>query len=191
MKYASCALLLLTATIVMASPNWGGTMTVHFTGVGGPSYDGLYTYPYYGTLDGQPETFMCITDEFTIHPGETWQVQAIGPNGAGGLTADAWLFLQARQNHDPLINAAAWWIFDNEYVGIPTGQPAANLVPWVDAANGHVNDRLTGVAVLIPDNWTSTTEPQWFMTSTPEPSSLLLGGSGLLLGASVLRRKLR
>jgi hypothetical protein len=126
---------LIVAWSFVTRPATATNVTMQFNGNGGYSYN-YPTYPYYLTVNGSPETLMCISYNEHIVYGETWEANVMsldayavfsgmGYQGAGEL---GWLFLQAASDggSNPLHYAEAWYI--NE--GVPTPDPSPAMNAW-------------------------------------------------------------
>lgn len=170
-----------------------------FNGTGSNSYEGISSYPYSFTVDGTPNVaLMCVSFNEHITGGETWQATKYTVAGYGELIntplADelAYLYTAAVSDHgkDSSINAAAWFL--NE------ASPAnnnANIQDWVLKAEMAPAGSYSGISVYVPvrdgsQSWTDGL-PQTFYggTPTPEPSSLMLLGSGIVGLAGLLRKR--
>lgn len=169
--------------------------------------------PYQLTLDGSTSVnLFCLDDFRTIHVGETWNVNI--NNGSDYLSSnkhsddflyeeEAYIYseLGASNGHghtytDTDVQEALWNIFDDH----------ANTNQYADALESaaynfsYTSSFLSGFDFYIPtqgghegDDWNDNL-PQEMIgsadpTPAPEPSSLLLMGSGLAGLAGLVRRK--
>ena len=169
---------------------------VRFADLGGQSQNGVYTYPYYLTINNGPETAMICDDYLhTSNVGDTWQANLtnlgtgdLSNTRFGNLTAyqeAGFLLMQingSNQNEWGNINFAVWKIFDpNVDMG---GTPSGSLGPdyWYNLAltTDVSNMDFSGVEIVTPTNAQDQNGDQEFMYLTPEPGTLMLIGSGLI-----------
>lgn len=185
-------ILLLLAILTLSLAASATTVDMQFNGAAGGSYNGVYTYPYNVSVDGQNQLLMCVGYNEHIVDGETWQatVESIVSTHDQQL---AWLFLQAGQNSDfgvkADINAAAWFL--NE--GTPQLDEGAQF--WYNEAlsQDFTDGEFQGVVKYVPidgtQSWQGET-PQEFLgdASVPEPTTLMMLGTGVLGVAGIVRR---
>jgi hypothetical protein len=204
--------LLVCATAALASAT---QVELQFNGNGSNNYGGIATYPYYFTVtdltDGTaPESalLMCVSFNEHITYGETWDTTKMtvaqygsllpgttingqfftGAQVANGL---AYLYTQAWRDggKNSVINAAAWYL--NEGSPSYTSEIGSLVTKALEAPSGAYNG---GLSVYVPmagsQTWQGET-PQTFFggTPTPEPSSLMLLGSGTIGLAGLLRKR--
>ena len=175
-------IVLFLAILTLSLAASATTVDMQFNGPVGGSYNGVYTYPYDVSVDGQSQLLMCIGYNEHITNGETWQATVESITGLQDEQL-AWLYVQASQTNDSGvqadINAAAWFL--NE--GTPELSDAAKY--WYDQAinQNFTSDEFKNVLKYVPVDGTQSWQgemPQTFLGSTPEPSTLTLFGSSLL-----------
>jgi hypothetical protein len=169
---------------------------VRFAELGGQSQNGLYTYPYYLTIDNGPQIPM-ICDDF-LHQsnvGDTWLANIT--NLASGdlsntrfnnLTAyqeAGFLLMQINDSNQAEwgnINFAVWKIFNPDVAmgDVPPGTLGPDY--WYNMAQttNVSNLDFSGVRIVTPTTRNSEGGDQEFMYLTPEPGTLMLIGSGLI-----------
>ncbi len=179
--------------------------TLTLKGTGSTVVGGVYVYPYNMSFDNSAQTtpMMCINYDDHITMGETWQVtgQKVSTSSSNQLQEDAWLFSQLGGKYsDADVQFAVWDILDPG-VGGNTGldTTALSLVGMAQNAvsGGLTNSFLNQFTILAPvvtnqAGWTDGTPQSFIVKSsavTPEPSSLLLLGTGLCGASLVLMRR--
>ncbi len=186
-----CGLLIVGLLLAVASAS-AGVADMQFNYAVGPSYQGVYSYPYDLTVNGQHEWLMCIGYNEHIINGETWQANVVSVASLNSQQYDAaaWLYLQALADNgaDPSINAAAWYVMEPGALPLTAGAQS-----WFDLATSQVypDGSFANVYLYEPIDGTQSWAgelPQPFLGSTPEPGTLLLIGGGLLVAWS--QRKL-
>lgn len=170
--------------------------------------------PYSMQLNGNPVNLFCMDDFRTVSYGESWQVTVV--NGSNYLTSnthssnfkyeeEAYILSQLgafnQYGHiytNTDIQDALWNIFDSD------SDTTSYTNALVNGAHGasYTDAFLKGFNFYIPvdpdgrdpKNWDGNGIPQEFIgtstSPTPEPSTLVLFGSGLLGLAGAVRRKL-
>ncbi len=195
--------LAVAAGVLSTQASFADTLTLKGTGT--ETAGNAYVYPYYLSYDGASQTpMMCINYNDEITTGEMWQVQGqeVSTSSSVQLQEDAYLFSMTGSNSytDAQIQLAVWYILAPN-----TAQNAGwdnnvemGLVNLAQSqVSGLTNTFLNQYTVLSPvlsnqTGWTDGT-PQSFLVEssavTPEPTSLLLLGTGLCAASLVLMRR--
>ncbi len=202
---ALCALLSSTPKKACADT----FLDMEVTGVQGTAYNGEDVYPYYGTANGIPVTLMCISFTADMDLGETWMAEdAYLPLNAEFEEA-AWLFTDANTAISEGNTAeqiadqwAAWELFSPSAYDSP---PPGTDTQMAAAVAGYASEPASfyqGFVLYVPEPGTQSElgTAQFFLgygnqtpyapDVLPEPSSLMLLGTGLAsLATGLYRRK--
>lgn len=188
----------LLFVLSLTLPSVAAVANMQFTGLPtGNSYFGIASYPYDLSVNGGPNQWMmCLGYNEHITGGETWQatVSSVGSLDVNTHLLDyeaAFLFKLAVADHgsDSDLNAAAWWLFEGSPSLTPGAQFLVTLAQNQTYEQGEFPDVILYTAIPGTENGNLGTA-QNFLSSTPEPGTLVLLGSGMIGAASLLRRKL-
>ncbi len=189
--------------------------TLTLESVGGQSAGGYSVYPYNFSIDGSSNltSLMCINFNLDVTLGESWQVteQSIpmdNSTNSQNLRADAWIFSQMGQTVNGVtytnaeVQYAAWDILDpatssnsafDSTASYLAGQGLLEANNATLLSNGFFSNYDLFVPTQDSTGWTEGTPQSYIVNAaavTPEPSSLLLLGTGLMgTGILLLRRR--
>ena len=182
--------------------------SVTLTGAGPANQGGVYVYPY--TLQIGSNTYAAICDDYSheVWVGENWtaniysfsqyQSGRFGNEGLQNYEEAAWLLSQipaAGASEVGDINFAVWSIFTS---GVPVQPQTGSLdgsAYWLAQATTAANNNFYGMnfsnyRIVTPtDNGTGSPQ-EYLIVTAPEPSSLLMLGTGLIGLAGVVKKKL-
>ena len=210
--------VILAASTLFAFAAAASTVSVTFTGTSVNSQGGVYTDPYYGTVNGVPNVPI-VCDDFSHHvtTGENWtanvstfdsltyvrfqqatQTETLELYEQAGWLFDQ-LFVGANSSQTGNISYALWAIFDQSQVESSSGWTTGGNSTNPTSADGWLLDaenqtfyagEFSNLEILTPVSGGSDS-PQEYITwaPTPEPASLLLLGSGLIALAFLVRPK--
>ncbi len=191
------SVIVLLFALALALPSVAAPANMQFAGLPtGNNYYGIASYPYDVTVNGGPDQWMmCIGYDEHITGGETWQATAatVGSLDLNTHLLDyeaAFLFKMAVADHgaDSDVNAATWWLFE----GVPSLTPGAQFLVTLAQSQSYQQGEFSDVVLYtaIPGTENSNLgTAQDFLSSTPEPGTLVLVGSGMIGMAGLLRRK--
>jgi hypothetical protein len=192
-------------TLVGNQKAMADSVTLELVSTGSNSAGGYDAYPYFFSVNGGPATtpLMCISYDNEIYFGETWTATVTGisgapPEEAGWLLNDANLH-PGNADADQL---AAWSLFANNVPMDSAADTQLGLAEAFVTANPTDPSFYDSIQLYTPVSGSQSEGgyPQTFLgesggpvsnTVTPEPTSLVLLGSGLLGFAGRMYRRKR
>jgi hypothetical protein len=208
LRFAILSLLILA--IVCLCPGSAAAHSIvrmKLVGVGGNNADGVYTYPYYFSINGKATVLLlCDTYDNQVTMGETWKAHESSLSSGKGLFGSqlldykaAGLIFKSILNGTVGVNAgnfAIWGLFSTNAKNsafFRSGTAALDAVYLALAAKAP-NSAFNGLVLYTPiagtQSWGGTPQEYIGYSAAPEPATLTLFGTGLLTLAGLLRRKM-
>jgi PEP-CTERM motif len=199
----------LMFSLLLASSAFADTVRMHYLGGSGGGPDPVYPYRFH--INNSPTVTDLICDSFnnSVKIGESWSatvtpfLQATGLFGATtSLDYKAAGLIFKSMLGGTLTASQAQWSIWGLFASNAKKQPTFKSVgagaietEYLTLAATAKNSAFSGLLLYTPiagtQTWTSGGLPQEFIgySPVPEPSSLILLGSGLIALAGTMRRK--
>jgi hypothetical protein len=212
MRYLRLAVCFLAVLFVLClctgSALADSIVNMQFTGVGGNNAGGVYTYPYNFSINGKaPVSLICDSYDNEVIVGETWQAKVTSLVGGKGLFGNqlldykaAGLIFKSILNGTLNANAgnyAIWGLFSanaqssSYFQSSGAGAIETQYLAWAATAP---KSAFNGLRLFTPvagtQSWGGTPQEYIEFSPVPEPGTLALFGTGLLILSGLIRRKL-
>jgi PEP-CTERM motif len=184
------------------------TVNMKLVSVGNNNSGGVYTYPYYFSINGaKPVALICDSFDNRVTVGESWQAHVVGLLSGQGLFGNqlldykaAGLIFKSILNGTLNVNVgnwAIWGLFSSNAQGQSYFQTSGALQieqEYLTIASTAPNSAFNGLVLYTPISGTQSANgmPQEYIgySPVPEPATLTLFGTGLLSLAGMVRKKL-
>jgi hypothetical protein len=200
--------LVVAALCLCTGSALANSVKMQLTGVGGNNAGGVYTYPYYFSVNGKtPVPLICDSYDNQVVVGETWQANVTSLLSGQGLFGNqlldykaAGLIFKGILNGTISANAgnfAIWGLFStnaqtNSY--FQSSGAAGIESTYLALALTDPNSAYNGLVLYTPiagtQSWGGTPQEYIGYNPVPEPGTITLFGTGLLSLAGMMKRKL-
>jgi hypothetical protein len=210
-RFRPALLSLLTLSACLIFPGTAlanSNVIMKLTGVGGNSAGGVYTYPYYFSINGgAPVALICDSYDNEVVIGETWRASKSSLLSGRGMFGNelldykaAGLIFKSILNGTMNVNIgnyAIWGLFSNNAQSSSFFKNSAISsveTEYLTIAATAPNSAFQGLVLYTPvpgtQSWGGTAQEYIGYSPAPEPGTLALFGTGLIFLAGVMRRRL-
>jgi hypothetical protein len=208
LRFAIPLLLVVAALSLCATSALASSVTMQLTSVGGNNAGGVYTYPYYFSINGKaPVALICDSYDNEVTIGETWKANVTSLLSGAGLFGNQLLDYKAAGLIFKSIlsgtlsanvgNFAIWGLFSTNAQNSAyfqssgaAGVEAAYLALAATAPNSAYNGLVLYTPIAGTQSWGGMPQEYIGYSPVPEPGTITLFGTGLLSLAGMVRRKL-
>src|ERR1022692_4320284 len=213
MRRLRLAVPFLVAVVVLClctgSALANSTVNMQLTSVGGNNAGGVYTYPYYLSINGAaPVALICDSYDNEVIVGETWTANVSSLLSGQGLFGNQLLDYKAAglifksilagTLSANVANYAIWGLFSTNAQNSSYFQSSgagAIEQQYLSLAGTAPNSAFNGLVLYTPiaGSQSANGTPQEYIgySPVPEPTSMALFGTGMLSLAGMVRRKLK
>src|ERR1700676_2260200 len=206
LRLALPTFLVVAALCLSTGSALANSVKMQLTGVGGNNAGGVYTYPYYFSINGKtPVPLICDSYDNQVVVGETWQANVTSLLSGKGLFGNqlldykaAGLIFKGILNGTISANAgnfAIWGLFSTNAQNSSYFQSsgAAGIEStYLALALTDPNSAYNGLVLYTPiagtQSWGGTPQEYIGYNPVPEPGTITLFGTGLLSLAGMMKR---